>query len=171
MAESLLGFAALAVVSGMPASGARLLAAAAALGGQNITSEWAATRIEYEHYSSRARAGLTEQAFASEQAAGHALSLEKAIGEAAEIGRRVKARERAQDELNALTPREREVATLIARAMSNPEIAEELVISKRTAETHVSNIRSKLGFNKRAQIVRWALESGLVERPNAPLSD
>jgi non-specific serine/threonine protein kinase len=56
-----------------------------------------------------------------------------------------------------LTPREREVAALIAKAMSNAEIAEDLVISRRTVEKHVANIRSK-----RAQIVRWTIEAGLV---------
>jgi len=55
------------------------------------------------------------------------------------------------------------VAILVAQAKSNDEIAAELVISKRTVETHVSNIRSKLAFSKRTQIVRWALEAGLVE--------
>jgi tetratricopeptide (TPR) repeat protein len=49
MTECLLGFAALAIVADLPAAGARLLAAAAALGGRHITFEWAATRMEYEH--------------------------------------------------------------------------------------------------------------------------
>ncbi len=162
MAECLLGFAALAVVSGVPAAGVRLLAAADAVGGRKITSEWAATSMEYEHYLNRARASLPETAFQSEQAAGRALSLEEAVAYAEEAAQKAAAAERAQKKLDELTPREREVAKLIAQAKSNPEIAEELVISKRTVETHVSNIRSKLGFTKRAQIVRWAIDSGLV---------
>jgi non-specific serine/threonine protein kinase len=56
MTECLLGFAALAVVSDLPAVGASLLAAAAAIGGRHVTSEWAATSMEYEHYLDRARA-------------------------------------------------------------------------------------------------------------------
>ncbi|MEQ7011211.1 helix-turn-helix transcriptional regulator [Actinopolymorpha sp. B17G11] len=56
---------------------------------------------------------------------------------------------------SALTKREREVALLVARGMGNREIASALVISKRTAETHVENILTKLGFTSRAQIAAW----------------
>ncbi|HWE89641.1 MAG TPA: LuxR C-terminal-related transcriptional regulator [Pseudonocardiaceae bacterium] len=56
---------------------------------------------------------------------------------------------------NPLTPREREVAELVARGLTNRRIAEELVISPRTASTHVDNILGKLGFNSRAQIAAW----------------
>ena len=59
--------------------------------------------------------------------------------------------------------REREVAALIAQGKSNGEIADELVVSKRTVETHIAHILSKLGFTNRAQIVRWAIETGLVK--------
>ena len=55
----------------------------------------------------------------------------------------------------ALTPREREVAGFVAQGMTNKQIAEQLVISERTAETHVEQIRSKLGFRSRAQIAGW----------------
>jgi DNA-binding NarL/FixJ family response regulator len=55
-----------------------------------------------------------------------------------------------------LTPREREIAGLVARGLSNREIAAELVIAQRTAETHVEHILSKLGFNRRSQIAAWS---------------
>jgi DNA-binding CsgD family transcriptional regulator/sugar lactone lactonase YvrE len=55
----------------------------------------------------------------------------------------------------ALSPREREVATLVAEGLSNRQIAEKLVISERTAEGHVEQIRNKLGFHSRAQIAAW----------------
>ncbi|WP_172383300.1 LuxR C-terminal-related transcriptional regulator [Streptomyces sp. MNP-20] len=58
---------------------------------------------------------------------------------------------------DALTPREREVAALVARGLSNREIAERLVISKRTADTHVERILAKLDLASRAD-VRTALE-------------
>jgi non-specific serine/threonine protein kinase len=54
-----------------------------------------------------------------------------------------------------LTRREREVVALIAEGMSNREIAARLVIAQRTAEGHVENILSKLGFSSRAQVARW----------------
>jgi len=55
-----------------------------------------------------------------------------------------------------LTPREREVAGLIAVGLSNQEIAARMVISARTVETHVQHIMVKLGFTARAQIAAWA---------------
>jgi len=58
---------------------------------------------------------------------------------------------------NGLTRRELEVASLIAQGMSNREIAAQLVVSSRTAESHVEHIRSKLGFKSRSQIAAWVL--------------
>ncbi|HLJ81135.1 MAG TPA: LuxR C-terminal-related transcriptional regulator, partial [Ktedonobacterales bacterium] len=66
-----------------------------------------------------------------------------------------------------LTAREREVARLVARGMSNRNIAGDLVLSERTVETHVTNILLKLGFTSRAQIAAWAAERGLT----APTTD
>jgi DNA-binding CsgD family transcriptional regulator len=54
-----------------------------------------------------------------------------------------------------LTPREREVAALVASGLSNKEIAEKLVIGERTAEGHVERILGKLDFRSRAQIAAW----------------
>jgi DNA-binding NarL/FixJ family response regulator len=65
-----------------------------------------------------------------------------------------------------LTIREREVAVLIAHGKSNREIADTLVVSERTIETHVSSILSKLNFTSRTQIATWAIEKGLT-RENA----
>ncbi len=55
-----------------------------------------------------------------------------------------------------LTPREVQVARLVARGRSNQEIAAELLISPRTAEGHVKRILTKLGFTSRAQVAAWA---------------
>jgi non-specific serine/threonine protein kinase len=54
-----------------------------------------------------------------------------------------------------LTKREREVAALIAQGLSNREIAARLVVAQRTAEGHVENILSKLGFTSRTQVAGW----------------
>jgi DNA-binding NarL/FixJ family response regulator len=68
----------------------------------------------------------------------------------------------AEQPLPELTPREREVLTLVGRGMTNHEIAEHLVLSPLTAKTHVSRLFTKLGARDRAQLVVVAYEAGLV---------
>jgi DNA-binding NarL/FixJ family response regulator len=62
----------------------------------------------------------------------------------------------AASQSTPLTPREHEIVTLIARGLSNREIADELVISPATAARHVANILAKLGYSSRTQIASWA---------------
>lgn len=71
--------------------------------------------------------------------------------------------------LDTLTNRERDVVALVARGLSNDEIAAHMVISPLTAKTHVSRAMTKLGARDRAQLVVFAYESGLVRsRDPAP---
>jgi NarL family two-component system response regulator LiaR len=61
-------------------------------------------------------------------------------------------------EAYGLTPREREVLALMVEGLSNPDIAERLIVSRSTAKAHVSNILSKLGVSNRAEAIALALQ-------------
>ena len=70
--------------------------------------------------------------------------------------------DRAGAALAELTPREREILTLVGLGLSNDEIAGQLFISPATAKTHVNRTMTKLGVRDRPQLVIVAYESGLV---------
>jgi DNA-binding NarL/FixJ family response regulator len=73
-------------------------------------------------------------------------------------------------DLTGLTPREREVLTLLGRGLSNTELADALTLSEATVKTHVARIFAKLGLRDRAQAVVVAYETGLVspDQPGQP---
>ena len=73
------------------------------------------------------------------------------------------AEERKRAEADPLSEREREVLRLLALGHTNQEIAKMLYISVRTAETHRAHIMQKLRLTSRAELVRYALENGLIE--------
>lgn len=70
---------------------------------------------------------------------------------------------RTNDPLALLTPREKEVCTLLAYGHTNAEVAEKLRISDRTVETHRTNIMAKLELKNRAELVRYAIDNGLLK--------
>jgi len=75
------------------------------------------------------------------------------------------AQERAEAESDPLSDREREVLRLLALGHTNQEIAKMLYLSVRTVETHRAHIMQKLRLTTRAELVRYALEHGLLEEP------
>jgi len=112
-----------------------------------------------------------------ETAVDEAIALAGAIAEAKDIrlareqaASHVDAGELAAEELG-LTPREREVLTLLAQGLSDKEIADSLYISPRTAMTHVGNILAKLGVNKRTLAASVAVRRGLVSSTTTAARD
>jgi predicted ATPase/DNA-binding CsgD family transcriptional regulator len=160
--ECLVGFAATAVMAGLPGPGTRLLAAATVLRRQPSPPVWKATGLEVARYQALASASLTQSEFQAQQAAGRAMSLEQAVDYALNLPLKLGITQKTGKSPGDLTRREREVAALIGQGMTNGEIAAELVLSKRTVETHVKHILSKLGLSSRGQIMRWAIDQGLT---------
>ena len=163
-AECLIGFAAIALLRGYPEAGARLLGASTVIGGQRaaVASMWHATRMEYEHYLQLAQTQLSPEEFQVEYAAGLAMSQEQAVQYALDQALKPDLSVVSEEVVDGLTRREREIAALVGQGKTNGAIADELVLSTRTVETHVSHILSKLGFSSRAQIMRWAIEHKLT---------
>jgi predicted ATPase/DNA-binding CsgD family transcriptional regulator len=161
IAECLEGFAALASVAGRPRRGARLYGAAEALRettGAELLDR--ADSAERERQVQQIRKRLGVQTFAAEWAAGRAIGPD----EAARLALRLGADDTAQYEAAPagtgrrplLTRREREVAALVARGLTNRQAAETLLVAPRTVETHLEHIFSKLGVQTRAEVAAWA---------------
>ncbi len=169
MIDNLVGLAASAIQAGLPDAGVRLLSAAEALSGLPAASTWPATQMEYKQHLGFARAKLTNDDFQAEQAAGSGLSLEQAVNLAVHLSSQTNAASETElakaERAGGLTERELEIAGLIGQGMSNGEIAAELVLSKRTVESHIRHILAKLGLAGRAQVMRWALDQELAKDP------
>jgi DNA-binding CsgD family transcriptional regulator len=124
-------------------------------------------RALHEPYLASARSELGEEAREEALVEGRAMSLDQAA-EYAFLSVQThpttaSAPEEPQDgqQPNELTPREREVAHLVARGLTNRQISKALSISERTAGNHVGRILSKLGLSSRSQIASWATEHQL----------
>ena len=173
LAYGIFGLAAVAAARAQPRRAARLWGAAEGL--REEIGVVSLTQLELQAYDYEGRVsaarnmlgdeGAWEKAFAqgmamsAEEAAEYALSEE--IVPAPE---RPPAGGETDDPLitDPLTAREREVAAMVAQGMSNRQIAQELYISERTIENHVSKIRRKLGLRSRSQLSTWVTERTLL---------
>ena len=105
------------------------------------------------HWAGGARRALGEQRWGARYAEGSAL--ERAAAVALALGEGATARTTVPPPSGPLTRRQREVADLVAQGLTDREIAARLVVSPRTAESHVEQILTRLGFRSRAQIAAW----------------
>jgi DNA-binding CsgD family transcriptional regulator len=112
------------------------------------------------------RQALGEGAFRSAWEAGRAMSIEQAVELAlAAVQPRPEQPDQAPDEgkqrVTELSPREQQVAALLAEGLTNRQIAERLIVTERTVAAHIEHILDKLGFASRHQVATWAADNGL----------
>jgi non-specific serine/threonine protein kinase len=115
---------------------------------------------DHQRCETALRVKLGDQAFEKAVDRGKLLGLDETVALATGTeSARTPASESSVDAASSpLTPRERQIAELIAQGMSNKEIAASLVIAQRTAEGHVEHILVKLGFSSRSQIAGWVAD-------------
>jgi predicted ATPase/DNA-binding CsgD family transcriptional regulator len=123
------------------------------------------SHTSYEGHLSRGRSQLGEEGFAVAWVGGKAMSLEQAIeyalsdeGEPPTLVPVAEEGPPADVPTERLTRREQEVALLVARGLTNRQIASELSVSRSTANNHVARILGKLGLHSRVQIAAWVTE-------------
>jgi len=122
--------------------------------------------IPYEYATTSARAQLGEEEFEQARREGRDMTLDQAIELAnrpMEVVMIPSSQRRAGKEIpGGLTAREFEITSLVARGLSNEEIARLLVLSERTVEMHVSNALHRQGLTNRTQLTAWAVQHGLA---------
>ena len=170
IASVLEGLADVAVRQEQPALAAQLWGAAEALRESMGIPIWPVERADYERSITAARRSLGEKSFADAWTQGHITSLEQAL---VALGREtIKTPPATQSPTSptkstpsspyGLTAREVEVLRLLAQGLTSAQIAEQLVISLLTVNTHVRSIYSKLGVNSRSAATRCAVEHQLM---------
>jgi predicted ATPase/DNA-binding CsgD family transcriptional regulator len=148
----LTGLAVIAAGRGQHDRAVRLAAAESGLVGRNILpTSW---RTAVEDAVARCRAALGPEAADNAWAQGRRLSRDEAIAYGQD--NHWPGQKQAADESSPLSKREREIATYVVEGLTNRAIATRLGISPRTIDTHLDNIRAKLGLRSRAQIAAWA---------------
>jgi DNA-binding CsgD family transcriptional regulator len=123
-----------------------------------LAREYAALR---EPYLAATRSQLSEEAWEAAFAEGQAMGFEEAVEYALSVEERPPPTfvpNPEQPATESLTPREREVALLVGRGLTNRQIAQELVLSEHTVITHVRNILKKLNLRSRTQLTLWVTE-------------
>jgi predicted ATPase/DNA-binding CsgD family transcriptional regulator len=153
----------LAIARNAPEPGARLLGAAEAICTRAGFVLHDQDKVDHEKVAAAVRAALGDERFAAETAKGQILTIPEAIEIALQVARIRSAAVTPEPETEGdLTPREREVLTLLAEGKSNATIADELFISQRTVTTHLSRLYAKLEVSTRTEAIALATRLGLV---------
>jgi DNA-binding CsgD family transcriptional regulator len=158
MLTSLEGLAWVAGSSGGLERASLLLGAGAALSEELGISLFPYGQAHHDACEAAVRAGLDEARYRSCWERGYALGREQVVAAALEDALPAdphSATALAADDTGGLSPRELEVARLVANGLSNPAIAVDLFVSVATVKTHVSHILGKLGLESRVQLANW----------------
>jgi non-specific serine/threonine protein kinase len=156
MLTSLGGLAWVAGSRGSLDRAALLLGAGAALSQELGITLFPHAQVHQDACEAAVREGLGEARYRDAWARGFALSREQVV--AAVLSEPGPGAAPATPDDGELSPRELEVARLVADGLSNPAIAAELFVSRATVKTHVSHILTKLGLQSRAQVAGWVAE-------------
>lgn len=162
--QNLMGLAGAAAIEEHCERAARLFAAAEALRKSLGRRRSPADQADYDKRVASTRARLGDTPFAAAWTQGTTMSLQEAIEAALAPTEALPAAAREKTmgkDVIHFTPREREIVALVAQGLTNREIASQLVISERTADTHVQHILNKLGVGSRVQVAAWAVEHRL----------
>jgi predicted ATPase/DNA-binding CsgD family transcriptional regulator len=164
LARGLEALAGVDIARGDLIRGTQLMGAAEALRGALGSPLLGPEQGPHERARTVARTRLGLGAFDEAWHAGSSLPLERVLKLAAATEPALRSVGAPSPEASSaqLTTREREIATLIGRGWTSRQIAEALVITVKTADTHADRIRDKLGMHSRAEIAAWAVHAGLV---------
>ncbi len=161
LAYALEGFAELAAVQDQPGLVIRLVAAATVQREAIRAPRSPASAERMQRLLESARQRLTRAQAADAWTEGQRLSADEAVLATTSLRNSLSAPLRASNPVGRLSRREREVAVLITRGLTNRQIADALVIGERTVHTHVANVLAKLVLTSRTQIATWGVAHGL----------
>ena len=157
VAECVMGLGSVAVYTRHAELAARLFGAAEAALERLETTFSVTNRADYERALARLRAALSPDQLATAWRAGRATGLEEALHAASHLDQVAPPARAVAD----LTPRELEVARLVARGLTNRQVADTLVITEKTAANHLQHVLDKLEVRSRTHLAAQASQLGL----------
>ncbi len=158
----LIGLAGVACATGRPQRAARLLGAAEALIDDTGARLETTDRADYDRILAAVAARLAPAALAASRAAGCLLPLDQLLASEEPATGAVTNTPQPPANPAGLTAREVDVLRLVAAGLTNPQVAERLVISHHTVTVHLRSIYAKLGVSSRTAAARFAVDHGLV---------
>ncbi len=151
-----------------PSQAAQIAGAAATLRARTGTVPWPTEQVRLQHWLDIGRQKIGARAFGAAWAVGEVFSESEAISAANRFVTEALAspapKSTAPGSDGPLTARQREVVALVARGLTNDQIAQQLVISPATARAHLEHVLDRLDLHSRAQVAAWATAQGLRSR-------